>query len=130
MITINRSSLGALIRFGVVGTIATAIHYGLYWLLAHWIDYNAAYTVGYAVSFVLNFILSSVFTFRSRATVRRGVGFILAHFCNYLIQIVLLNLFIGLGVNEDLAPVPVFAISIPVNFLMVRFVFESKYFRA
>lgn len=125
---INRSTFGELLRFGVVGTLATAVHYGIYWLLSHWIDYNAAYTTGYALSFVLNFILTSIFTFRSKATARRGVGFVLAHLCNYLIQMGLLNLFIWLGVSVDLAPVPVFAISIPVNFLMVRFVFKNRNF--
>ncbi len=123
----HRDTFFELLRFGVVGTIATGVHYGVYWLLAHWIEYNAAYTVGYALSFILNFILTSIFTFRSPATARRGAGFILAHFCNYLLQIGLLNLFIWLGISEDLAPVPVFAICIPVNFLMVRFVFKTKH---
>jgi hypothetical protein len=85
---------------------------------------NVAYTIGYAVSFVCNFFLTSYFTFRSKATVGKGVGFGLAHLTNYLLQMVLLNLFVYLGVSQALAPVPVYLIAIPVNFLLVRFVFK------
>lgn len=43
----------------------------------------------------------------------------------YTLQIVTLNVFVYLGVPRAIAPVPVFAIAIPVNFLLVRFVFKN-----
>jgi putative flippase GtrA len=49
-----------------------------------------------------------------------------AHAVNYLLHMVLLNLFLWLGMSNELAPLPVFAIAIPVNFLLVRFVFKHK----
>ena len=49
-----------------------------------------------------------------------------AHLTNYLIHIGLLNLFLRLGFSRPLAPIPVFLIAIPVNFLLVRFVFKQK----
>ena len=42
------------------------------------------------------------------------------------LRIILLNVFLYLGVSKAWAPVPVFAIAIPVNFLFVRFVFKHK----
>ena len=54
------------------------------------------------------------------------VGMIGAHGVNYLLHIALLNLFLWLGVAQEWAPVPVFAIAIPVNFILVRFVFKHK----
>ena len=41
---------------------------------------------------------------------------------------IFLNFFLWLGVSEGLAPIPVFCIVIPINFLLVRFVFKSKQF--
>ena len=38
----------------------------------------------------------------------------------------LLNLALALGINSTLAPIPVYGIAIPVNFLMVRFVFKHE----
>ena len=125
-ITSSSKTLGEIIRFGIVGCAATAIHYIIYWLFNKWINVNIAYTVGYATSFVCNFFLTSYFTFKKKASLKRGLGFGGAHLCNYLLQMLLLNFFIWFGVKKDLAPIPVYAIAIPVNFLMVRFVFKHN----
>ena len=96
----SRETFFELVRFGVVGVVATALHYCVYWLLYGVMDVNVAYTLGYLVSF----------------------GFACAHLFNYLLQISLLNFFIWLGVSKVLAPVPVYCVAIPTNFLIVRFV--------
>jgi putative flippase GtrA len=49
-----------------------------------------------------------------------------AHVVNWLLQLALLNTFLWMGVSKEWAPIPVFVISVPVNFLLVRFVFTSK----
>ena len=70
-------SLSEIIRFGMVGALATALHYGIYFLLWRYAGFNEniAYTVGYALSFVANFYLSAYFTFRSRPSWKRAGGF-------------------------------------------------------
>lgn len=113
------------IRFGIVGVIATAVHYGIYYVLLNVINPNAAFTIGYLLSFFMNFWLSAKFTFKAEATVKRGAGFALSHLVNYGLQMLVLNVSLKLGVPEPLAPVPVYLISIPVNFLLVRFVFKK-----
>lgn len=125
-IALSPKTLGEILRFGIVGCVATVIHYLIYWLLNKWINVNIAYTIGYATSFVCNFFLTSYFTFKKKASLKRGLGFGGAHLCNYLLQMLLLNFFILLGVKKDLAPIPVYAIAIPINFLMVRFVFKHN----
>ena len=122
---LNRETFFELVRFGVVGVIATALHYGIYWLLHDLINVNVAYTLGYFISFVFNYVLSARFTFRKKKSVKNGIGFGGAHLFNYLLQICLLNLFIYLGVSNTLAPVPVYCIAIPTNFIIVRFVFRK-----
>ena len=107
------------IRFGVVGVLATALHYGIYY-------FNVAYTTGYVISFIVNFYLTSYFTFGTTPSWKKLVGMGGAHLVNYLLHIILLNVFLYLGVSKAWAPVPVFAIAIPVNFLFVRFVFKHK----
>lgn len=113
------------IRFGIVGVIATAVHYGIYYALLNVINPNAAFTIGYLLSFFMNFWLSAKFTFKAEATVKRGAGFALSHLVNYGLQMIVLNVSLKLGVPETLAPVPVYLICIPVNFLLVRFVFKK-----
>ena len=120
----NRETLFEFVRFGVVGVVATALHYGIYWLLHDLMNVNLAYTIGYFISFVVNYVLSARFTFRKKKSVKNGVGFGGAHLFNYLLQICLLNLFIWLGVSKALAPLPVYFIAIPTYFLIVRLVFN------
>ena len=115
-----------IIRFGIVGVIATIIHYGIYLALNLIILSWIAYSIGYGISFLCNFCLSNRFTFKTKPTFKNGVGFGLSHFINYLLQVILLSVFIKLGVSDKYAPIPVFCIAVPVNFLMVRFVLKSK----
>ena len=117
---------GEFVRFGVVGVLATAFHYGVYYLLQLYINVNIAYTTGYVLSFIGNFFLTSYFTFGEAPSWKKLVGMMGAHGVNYLLHIALLNLFLWLEVAQEWAPVPVFAIAIPVNFILVRFVFKHK----
>lgn len=118
---------GEVIRFGTVGVLATAIHYVIYYLLLQTgMKAGIAFTIGYAISWLSNFWLSAHFTFRKKATVKKGVGFAMSHLINYLLQIVFLEIFIWLGVPTTLAPLPVYCVCIPVNFILVRFIFNSK----
>lgn len=125
---IHRDKVNEIIRFAVVGTLATAVHYGIYYLflLLDVFHPTIGYTVGYAVSFLLNFYLSNHFTFKTKPTLKKGLGFGLSHLINYLLHIILLTAFLKLGVNEKWAPLPVYVIVIPINFILVRTVLKSK----
>ena len=96
MLMQKKETFGELIRFGIVGTTAAAIHYAIYWVLQHWINVNVAYTIGYVLSFLVN----------------------------YLLHIVLFNFFLWIGLSRELAPIAVLAIAVPTNFVLVRFVFK------
>lgn len=124
---------GEVIRFGIVGVTATLLQYGIYWLLTrcltrdgmpqarlHFLT-SAAMTVGYAISFCFNFLASTRFTFRVKANARRGAGFLFSHAVNYLLQMLTLNLFLWMGTPRQWAPIPMFCVCVPVNFLLVRF---------
>ena len=102
------------LRFVMVGLFATGLHYGIYFVLQKFIQVNVAYTLGYVLSFVANFYLTAYFTFGQPPSWKKAFGFGGAH------------LFLRLGFSRPLAPIPVFLIAIPVNFLLVRFVFKQK----
>lgn len=115
-----------MLRFAVVGVIATAIHYGIYMLLLNLFSETIAYTIGYIVSFVFNFFATCFFTFHKKASPKRGVGFAMAHVINYCLHILFLNLFLRIGIKDVYAPIPVFCIVIPVNFILLKYVFNRK----
>lgn len=117
----RRQQLGEVIRFGIVGVLATLLQYAIYWVLIHWLAPTLSMTIGYAISFAFNFVASTRYTFRVEASAKRGAGFALSHAVNYVLQMLMLNLAIWLGVSKQWAPIPMFCVCVPVNFLLVRF---------
>lgn len=117
------------IRFAIVGVIATALHYGVYYFLLYIINVNLAYSAGYIISLLCNFYLSSVFTFNSKVNVKKGVGFVCSHLINYLLHMLFLTIFLHIGIPKKLAPIPVFCCVFPINYLLVRTVFKAKWFQ-
>ena len=96
------------------------IHYGVYYLLLRYTYLNVAFTSGYIISFLFNFMMTSWFTFKVRPSWRRFLRFAVSHGINYLIQITVFNISLLLGVSNELAPIPVYIISVPASFLLVR----------
>lgn len=134
------------LRFVLVGVIAQLLHLAIYWCLVKFINASVSFTLGYVIAFVANFYLSAYFTFRSVPSWKKMFGMAGAHVINYFLELALLNLFIwadvpevleyicspgrfmnivnSLGGAKEWAMIPTLAISVPVNFLMVRFVFK------
>ena len=117
---ISQPKFREVIRFGIVGGIATVLQVLIYWLLAPRLNHNLALVISYVISLAVNFLLTVYFTFQVKPTARKGMGFLASHAVNLTLQFLLLNLFIRLGVDRQLAIVPVLAVCIPINFLLVR----------
>lgn len=126
----NKETKQQILRFVIVGAIATAIQYAVYFficLVSHtrlWL--NLAMTVGYVVSMVCNFYLTTYFTFRSKASVRRATGFGVSHAVNYTLQILFFNFFSLLGVHRLVAPILAMSLAVPVNFMILRYVYKDR----
>ena len=114
-------SSSEVLRYGVVGVVATGIHLGVYYLLL-WpgVNYNVAYAAGCVVSLVFNFYASNFYTFRTRPSLVGAFKFAGSHGVNFLLHLLLLNLYVAVGISEKLAPVFIYVIAIPVTFLLVR----------
>ena len=125
----GHKNIGQIVRFGIVGLTATLIQYGVYWILIHIIGLSGhihlwptvAMTIAYLISFVFNFIASTHFTFHVKANAKKGAGFLFSHVINYFLQMVTFNFFLWIGMGHLLAPIPMFCICVPTNFLLVRF---------
>lgn len=56
-----------------------------------------------------------------KANAKKGAGFAFSHVVNYFLQMLTLNFFMWVGISRQWAPVPMFCVCVPVNFLLVRF---------
>ncbi|GAB6959956.1 hypothetical protein JCM15754A_12910 [Prevotella aurantiaca JCM 15754] len=122
----KNEKFGEIVRFGIVGILATALQYGIYLLLIKWIEPRISNTVGYLVSFIFNYIASTKFTFKVVSTTKNGAGFAFAHIVNYSLQTGFLSLFLWFGLSKGLAMIPVFVICVPINFVLVRLFLKRK----
>ncbi|WP_081657626.1 DUF6080 domain-containing protein [Prevotella sp. AGR2160] len=127
--TNKKGQWGEILRFGIVGVSAVTIQYLVYLLLVHLAGWGASLsnTVAYIVSFCFNFIASTRYTFRVKASTGRGIGFALCHLFNYLLQLLILNVAISLGMGKSWAPIPMFLISVPTNFILVRYTLKQAH---
>ena len=123
----EKERVGEIIRFAVVGVVATIIQAAVYWLLVGWINYAIANTTAYLVSFLFNYVASTRYTFRVRSTAKRGAGFAFSHLVNYLLQTLILTAAIACGIDKRWALIPMFAICVPVNFVLVRFFLKGRH---
>lgn len=111
-----------IVRFGVVGVIATIIQTTIYLVAVGYVNYAISNTLGYAVSLAFNYIASTKYTFNVQPTIGKGLGFLLSHAINFILQTSTLYVFIQLiGMSERVSLIPMFAICVPVNFILVRF---------
>lgn len=129
---VKSEKFGEIVRFGIVGVLATALQYLVYLAMLpcleaiapSWDEHTnvtVANTVAYLISFAFNFVASTRYTFKVKANAKRGAGFVLSHAVNYTMQTALLNLFVALGLTRELAMLPTLCICVPVNFVLVRF---------
>ena len=122
--------ISEIIRFGLVGLVATALQYGIYVVFVDAVKVKAVPStlISYSISFIANFFLSSYFTFHTRPDARKGVGFALSHLVNMGLQTGMVAIFQQI-VGKTLALLPALGICIPINYLLVRFVFTHDIFK-
>ena len=130
-IFLKSGKTGEFIRFVIVGTIATGIHYGLYLLLIRALPVdgtiwtNIAYAIGYLVSWFCNLWMTAHFTFKTSLSFRKGIGFAVCHLINFGLHLLFLNIILHIGIPEKWAPIPVYCLVVPINFILVRTVFKK-----
>lgn len=122
---------GQFLRFCINGCLAVAIQYIVYMFLL-WIFpegselwTNIAYAVSYFVSFCCNFIITSYWTFHSRPSWKRLTGFGGSHIVNFFLQLGFLNLYLWLGIPKEWAALLAMGSAVPINFMMLHFVYKK-----
>jgi len=121
--------ISEIVRFGIVGGIATLLQYGIYVVFVNAVGVPAVPStlISYGISFIFNFILSNYFTFHTNPNAKKGLSFALSHLINMGMQVGLVAIFKGI-VGPTLALIPAMAICIPCNYCLVRFALTNKIF--
>jgi putative flippase GtrA len=123
----RRQLLRAAVKFGVVGLVNTGVYYGAYLAIRLVVPYIVAHLLALAVAMVASFFLNCYWTFRTKPTWRKFALFPLTNATSYvMITVGVVVLVEWLRVDTRIAPLIAAAASIPVTFLLSRWVLVGR----
>jgi len=112
-------------RFLLVGATNTAISYVIYLLLLGFMAYLYAYSIAYGIGIVISYILNSRFVFRQPLSMGKFLQFPVVYAIQYGLGATILWLLVGqASISPELAMLAVVAATIPVTFLVSRFILK------
>lgn len=115
------------LRFLVTGCINTAASWGVYLLFNLWLPYAAAYTVAYCFGMVFTYYMNTRWVFRVPMKWSTFMQFPVIFVIRYCLDLsVLFALVTWLHCPEIFAPLATIAMTMPVGFLMSRFVLKHR----
>lgn len=115
------------LRFLIGGGVNTLLSLGCYWALLYVLPYGAAYTLSFALGILSSYAINTLFVFRTPWSWRRLMAFPLVHLINYGAGLAVVWASVSLwGVDERLAPVLAIAATLPLNFLLSRWLIRGR----
>ena len=110
-------------KFLISGAINTLLTLAIYYLLHLALPYQIAFATAYALGIGLSYWLNSAFVFKTPMTWKGLMAYPLVYLVQYALSAVLLGFFVEyLGVPKEIGPVFVVVITVPVTFLMTRWI--------
>jgi putative flippase GtrA len=112
------------IRFLCTGGLNTAVTYGIYLLLLQIVNYQISYTIAYVTGIVFTFVLNRLFVFKTHQGWKSLILFPLVYVFQYLFGMLILWLGVQyLSLDVKFGPLVVVILSIPLTYLLSKFVF-------
>lgn len=116
------------LRFVVMGGLNTAITYGIFLLCHLWLGHQASYAIAYVCGIVLSYFINATVVFRTAMSLRSFGLYPLVYLVQYGVGAIVLELAIRvLNVPTLLAPLLGIAASIPVTFVLARWVLSGRH---
>lgn len=114
-------------RFLLSGGFNTVATYVVYLALLQSFGYRGAYTVAYAIGILLAYVINRIFVFRTHRGWSSILLFPFVYLAQYLVGLVALWAWIDkFGLAKPLAPLVAILITVPLTYLLSRFVFVRK----
>lgn len=117
----EKRSLVDLVKFVIGGGINTAFTYALYFGLQVIMPYQIAYALAFVVGIVFSYWFNSTIVFNTPVSWKGFMAFPLVYLIQYLLSAIILGFVVELlGINQLFAPLIVILVTIPITFLLTR----------
>lgn len=114
-------------KFFAVGLMNTLITYLSYLVFLLLFNYSIAYLLSYILGIVVSFVLNSKMVFQTKMTVMKFIQYPLVYIAQFLLGLGLLNVIVStIGVSEQIAPLIVTIVSIPVTFVISKLILSGR----
>jgi len=113
-------------KFIISGGINTIATYLVYLLLLTITNYQISYTVSYIIGILLSYYLNKNFVFKAQRSMKTFLVYPLVYLAQYLLGFFITWFWIEtLKLSPIYSPIIVVAFSLPITFLLSRFVFTK-----
>jgi putative flippase GtrA len=114
------------IKFIFMGCLNTALTYILYLGFLIILPYFYSYFFSYCIGIILSYFLNTLFVFKEKVQIKKLFQFPLVYLAQFAVSSVLLYLIVDrLFVNERLALLFVTVVTIPITFLLSRYIIKK-----
>ena len=119
--------MGNIVRFLASGGVNTLVTWAVYYLLLNIFSYRWSYTIAYALGIALAYFLYRFYVFRRPGGRAAPLWVGLIYLLQYLLGLALVSLWVQvLGAPVALAPLFAVALSLPLTYLLNRWVFRPR----
>ena len=120
----NSKEFAAFLLCGAANTLLT---YALYVLLLLLMPYKLSYSLAYVCGIFISYYLNSQLVFKQPVSLAKFLKYPVVYIVQYLLGISVLYLCIDmLGFSEWLAPLVVILVSLPVTFVLSKFIIKGR----
>lgn len=119
--------MDSFVRFLAVGLANTLATYALYRLLLHWLGYRTSYTLSFLAGIVIAYELNRIVVFRAPRSGASMVAVPAIYAVQYVIGLGIVTAAVEwLDVPRQWAPLLSIAVTVPMTFLLNRWVFTGS----
>ncbi|MDK7114812.1 GtrA family protein [Staphylococcus pettenkoferi] len=118
-----------IIKFVIVGGINTFNYYVVYLLLLKVLNvqYLVSHITGFIVALIISYYLNCYFVYKVQPTLRKFLQFPITQLVNVGMQTLLLFIFVRFfHVNSVIAPFAGLIITIPVTFILSKYILRDR----
>jgi putative flippase GtrA len=114
-------------RFLISGGVNTGLTYLIYVGIVWFLPYTIAYTVTTILGIFLSYVLNALFVFRRKLSLSAALQYPIVYLAQYVVGLILLYLLVEkAGMSKFVAPLLIVVATVPVTFLLSRYVISGR----
>lgn len=115
------------LKFVLIGLANTAVTYLIYRGLLLFLSYYVAYSISYALGIAFSYFCNAIVVFQRAPSWRSFLSYPLVYLFQYVLSLTGTVLLVEVGhVPARFAPLFIIAVSVPVTFVLSRFIFSRR----